>query len=115
MNKKYNLKPGRHQFAPGAPAEHTNDNLTDEEAEWYLKRYPHIAALFELVVQGKTPTQKPSADHSENVELENSPRESVESIQIGVAPKNKSVESIIIGETERSDLMSAAEKLTTGE
>jgi hypothetical protein len=46
MKKKYTLKPGRHQFAPGSPALHTNDNLTDDEAEWYLKKYPHIASLF---------------------------------------------------------------------
>ena len=44
--KKHILKPGRHQFAPGAPAVHSNDNLSDEEAEWYLERYPHIASLF---------------------------------------------------------------------
>lgn len=44
--KKYNLKPGKHQFAPGSHAVHDNDNLTDAEAEWYLERYPHIAALF---------------------------------------------------------------------
>ena len=35
-----------HQFAPGSAAVHSNDNLTDEEAEWYLQRYPHIAKLF---------------------------------------------------------------------
>jgi hypothetical protein len=45
--KKYILKPGKHQFAPGSPAIHTNDNLSDEEAEWYLDKYPHIAILFE--------------------------------------------------------------------
>jgi hypothetical protein len=44
--KKYILKPGKHQFAPGAHAVHSNDNLTDEEAKWYLERYPHIAGLF---------------------------------------------------------------------
>ncbi|MET3980917.1 hypothetical protein ABIB62_004054 [Mucilaginibacter sp. UYP25] len=44
--KKYILKPGRHQFAPGSAAVHSSDNLTDEEAEWYLQRYPHIAGLF---------------------------------------------------------------------
>jgi hypothetical protein len=44
--KKYILKPGKHQFAPGSPAVHNNNNLTDEEAEWYLERYPHIASLF---------------------------------------------------------------------
>jgi hypothetical protein len=46
MKKKYVLKPGRHQFAPGSHAEHANDNLTDAEAEWYLQRYPHITKLF---------------------------------------------------------------------
>lgn len=44
--KKYTLKPGKHQFAPGEHAVHDNDNLTDAEAEWYLERYPHIAKLF---------------------------------------------------------------------
>lgn len=44
--KKYTLKPGLHQFAPGSAAIHCNDNLSDEEAEWYLQRYPHIAKLF---------------------------------------------------------------------
>jgi hypothetical protein len=44
--KKYTLKPGRHQFAPGSHAIHNNDNLSDEEAAWYLERYPHIAAMF---------------------------------------------------------------------
>lgn len=44
--KKYILKPGKHQFAPHSPAVHDNDNLTDEEAEWYLQQYPHIASLF---------------------------------------------------------------------
>jgi hypothetical protein len=46
--KKYILKPGRHQFAPGSHAVHTNDNLSDEDAEWYLQKYPHIAGLFTL-------------------------------------------------------------------
>jgi hypothetical protein len=45
-SKKYTLKPGRHQFAPGSHAVHSNDNLSDDEAAWYLERYPHIAALF---------------------------------------------------------------------
>ena len=44
--KKYNLKPGKHQFAPGSHAVHENDNISDEEAEWYLQRYPHRASLF---------------------------------------------------------------------
>ncbi|QEM09271.1 hypothetical protein [Mucilaginibacter rubeus] len=46
ITKKYKLKPGLHQFAPGSAAVHCNDNLSDEEAEWYLQRYPHIAKLF---------------------------------------------------------------------
>jgi len=44
--KKYILKPGKHQFAPGGAAIHDNDTLTDKEAAWYLKRYPHIRSLF---------------------------------------------------------------------
>jgi len=44
--KKYILKPGKHQFAPGENARHDNDTLTDAEAEWYLERYPHIRSLF---------------------------------------------------------------------
>ena len=59
--KKYILKPGKHQFAPGSAAVHSNDNLTDDEAEWYLQRYPHIAKLFtpqppEGGVSNATPT-----------------------------------------------------------
>jgi hypothetical protein len=46
LKKKYILKLGLHQFAPGSAAIHSNENLSDEEAEWYLQRYPHIAALF---------------------------------------------------------------------
>jgi hypothetical protein len=46
MTKKYILKPGKHQFAPGSHAVHTNDNLTDEATEWYLEKYPHIVQLF---------------------------------------------------------------------
>jgi len=44
--KKYILKPGKHQFAPKSPPVHDNDNLTDEEAKWYLEKYPHIKSLF---------------------------------------------------------------------
>lgn len=36
-----------HQFAPKPPPVHSNENLTDEEAEWYLEKYPHIKSLFE--------------------------------------------------------------------
>lgn len=46
ITKKYILKPGFHQFAPGSAAIHSNENLSDEEAVWYLQRYPHIEALF---------------------------------------------------------------------
>ena len=46
MIKKYILKPGKHQFAPGSAAVHSNDNLNDEEAKWYIEKYPHIADLF---------------------------------------------------------------------
>lgn len=45
--KKYILKPGKHQFAPGSSAIHHNDNISDAEAEWYIEKYPHIAQLFE--------------------------------------------------------------------
>lgn len=46
MTKNYILKPGKHQFAPGSPAIHDNNNLSDEEAVWYLERYPHIKKIF---------------------------------------------------------------------
>jgi len=46
MKKKHILKPGRHQFTPGSHPVHTDENLTDEEAEWYMEKYPHIVALF---------------------------------------------------------------------
>jgi hypothetical protein len=48
LKKKYNLKPGRHQFVPGSAAIHHNGNLTDDEAEWYIERYPHIITLFDV-------------------------------------------------------------------
>jgi hypothetical protein len=47
--KKFILKPGNHQFIPGSHPIHNNENLNDEEAEWYLKTYPHIANLFEQI------------------------------------------------------------------
>lgn len=56
------LKQGNHQFIPGSPAVHNNDNLTDQEAEWYLERYPHIAALFaESPVVGMTESPREAA------------------------------------------------------
>jgi len=64
--KKYILKPGNHQFVPGSAAVHNNDNLTDQEAEWYLEKYPHIAGLFaplppEAEVSEETESEKPKA------------------------------------------------------
>lgn len=56
--KQYILKPGKHQFAPGSAAVHSNDNLTDEEAEWYLQQYPHIASLFENPEGGELDSPK---------------------------------------------------------
>ena len=50
MTNRYKLKPGKHQFAPGSHAVHDNDSLIDDDAAWYLERYPHIAALFEPFV-----------------------------------------------------------------
>jgi len=70
-NKKYILKPGRHQFAPGSHAAHNNESLSDEEAEWYLEKYPHIASLFEK---------------NENVEtLENGKVETLEDEKSGIS------------------------------
>ena len=68
--KKYTLKPGKHQFTPKSPPIHDNDNLSDEEAEWYLERYPHIAQLFieklESCNVGKLPdTQSENIESSE--------------------------------------------------
>ncbi|WP_374951127.1 hypothetical protein [Mucilaginibacter sp.] len=60
--KKYILTAGRHQFIPNSPAVHTNDNLTDEEAEWYLQRYPHIAKLFIDGLQGAKPDNANDVD-----------------------------------------------------
>jgi hypothetical protein len=51
-SKNYTLKPGRHQFAPGSHAIHSNDNLSDEEAAWYLEKYPHIAAMLIIIPEG---------------------------------------------------------------
>jgi hypothetical protein len=66
MTKKYTLKPGNHQFAPGSHAFHHNDNLSDEEAEWYLEKYPHIAGLF------VEPPEGCKVEISENADLKTS-------------------------------------------
>ncbi|SDE89061.1 hypothetical protein SAMN05216464_110204 [Mucilaginibacter pineti] len=63
MSKKYILKPGKHQFAPGSPAVHSNDNLSDAEAQWYLEKYPHIASLF---------TSMPKDERTENTKVKRS-------------------------------------------
>lgn len=42
VSRKYLLKDGNHCFAPGGPAEHNNDNTSDEDIESLLKIYPHI-------------------------------------------------------------------------
>lgn len=55
MIKKYILKPGKHQFAPGSAAVHSNDNLNDEEARWYIEKYPHIVDLFTQIPKGQKP------------------------------------------------------------
>lgn len=45
-DRKYLLKPGVHQLAPGEKAMHTNTNTTDEQLEWYLNAYPHTKENF---------------------------------------------------------------------
>jgi len=85
MTKKYILKPGKHQFAPGSHATHHNDNLTDAEAKWYLERYPHIKTLFEEI----------SASESVQTESVKSYLKSVESPKTEPVKSNpKSVKSI---------------------
>ncbi|MES2060827.1 MAG: hypothetical protein V4456_02845 [Bacteroidota bacterium] len=76
--KKYILKPGKHQFAPGSVAVHSNDNLTDEEAKWYLQRYPHITTLFIEIPEDEKPDAK--------VKRKRIPKKSVESSKIIVIP-----------------------------
>ncbi len=78
--KKYILKPGKHQFAPGSSATHHNDNISDAEAEWYIEKYPHIKDLFEISSADK-PTAVPSVN------------ESIESPEQSVQSQNKSVQS----------------------
>lgn len=81
MTKKHILKPGIHQFATGSAAVHNNDNLTDEEAEWYLQRYPHIAKLFvESPEDGKA---KIPEDEKPGIKIKRKriPKKSVESLK----------------------------------
>ena len=58
MTRKYILKPGKHQFVPGSAATHDNDNLSDKEAAWYIKRYPHIRSQFAQLPTRSTVKQK---------------------------------------------------------
>lgn len=44
--RKYILKPGNHQFAPGEKSFHNNENTTDQALEIYIKAYPYIKTLF---------------------------------------------------------------------
>lgn len=78
MTKKYILKPGKHQFAPGSAAVHSNDNISDSEAEWYLARYPHIVSLFAFPAS----------------EVEASEKE--EKIEVKKAQKTKEVSSLTL-------------------
>jgi|GEM_PF-2620669 len=77
MNKKYKLKPGCHQFAPRSPAIHTNENLSDEEVEWYLEKYPYIAELFVEKLEGcnvatLTENETVQPDHSKTLQHDSS-------------------------------------------
>jgi hypothetical protein len=60
--KKYILKPGKHQFAPGSHAVHDNDNLNDDDAKWYLEKYPHITGLFESIPSDDELADEPHAE-----------------------------------------------------
>jgi len=78
MTNRYILKPGKHQFAPRSPASHCNDNLTDEEAEWYLEKYPHIRSLF-IVGSESVESQKTGSAESQKTGSAESQTKSVES------------------------------------
>ena len=56
--RQYILKPGNHQFTPRGPAEHNNENTSDEECAMYLEKHPHIKNQFEKLP--KKPKIKPS-------------------------------------------------------
>lgn len=94
--KKHILKPGRHQFVPGSYAVHENETLSDTEAEWYLKQYPHISALFETIPGNAQPVT--DTENACRVSVEETPSspipESVESpTQINETNNQKSMES----------------------
>ena len=92
--KKYILKPGRHQFVPGSHAFHQNNNLTDEEAQWYLAKYLHIALLFDAIPEITDSACRVSDDESFKLIGEITSADAVESIPlIGEIIKTESVES----------------------
>lgn len=71
MTKKYKIKPGMHQFVPGSGAAiHQHDGLTDEEIDWYLERYPHVAQLIAENVP------EPEEEHANVIELKSEPKQS---------------------------------------
>ena len=81
--KKYILKPGKHQFAPKSPPIHDNNNLTDEEAEWYIEKYPHIRQLFaDSLEVGKTISLKATSP------VQSQPKSVESSPEIGVIENN---------------------------
>jgi len=77
MTKKYVLKPGRHQFVPGAQALHDNENLSDENAKWYMDKYPHIASMFELM-----PTERNANVDEQNTACRVSAEDQTQSIGV---------------------------------
>jgi hypothetical protein len=86
MIKKYILKPGRHQFVPGSHAVHHNNNLTDEEAEWYLAKYPHIVSKFDTV------PKEPVAENDTACRVSDD-NQSIQSLPESMEPPIQSVES----------------------
>jgi glyoxylate utilization-related uncharacterized protein len=49
--KPLRLKPGNHQFVPGANDYHNNDNTTPQQLKWYLQHYPHIENMLQKEVE----------------------------------------------------------------
>jgi len=74
MSKKYQLKPGMHQFVPGSgPGLHHHDSLSDEETEWYLQHYPHISGLLNQKPEDSTIDQDKKSEDHQDVAAEDSP------------------------------------------
>jgi len=92
LMKKYILKPGNHQFAPGSAAIHNNDNLTDEEAEWYLQKYPHIVGLFaQSPKDGKAESPEKVGSQKRKAKRKRIPGQANQSVLIGEINSSKSV------------------------